>query len=116
MDEKLTAEGLTIAPGVIETIISLAVAQVEGVAQVGSPSLSGSFMSAFSKRSPAQGVLIAAEEGNFIVTVHVQLFYGYKLHEVAEQIRHSVAATLEGQVGITISTVDVYVDGIQFPE
>jgi uncharacterized alkaline shock family protein YloU len=117
MDEKLMSEGLTIAPGVIETMISLAVAQVSGVAQVGAPSLSSSFISALSKRHPAQGIMILADDdGQITVTAHVHIFYGYRLQEVAEQIRLAIADTLFGQVGIEVSAVDVCVDGIQFPE
>jgi uncharacterized alkaline shock family protein YloU len=117
MDEKLMNEGLSIAPGVVETIVSLAVAQVDGVAQVGAPRLSRSFIPALSRRHPAQGILIMADDDERItVAVHVQVFYGYRLQEVAEKIRLAVAGTLSGQVGIEVAAVDVSVDGIQFPE
>jgi uncharacterized alkaline shock family protein YloU len=117
MDEKLMNEGLTIAPGVVETIVSLAVAQVDGVARVGAPRLSRSFISALGKRHPAQGILIMADdEERIVVAAHVRIFYGYRLQEVADKIRLAVADTLSGQVGIEVASVDVYVDGIQFPE
>jgi uncharacterized alkaline shock family protein YloU len=116
MDERFSLEGLTIAPGVVETIISAAVSQVEGVAQVGAPTISGGIISAFNRRSPTQGILVTADEsGNLTVSAHVRIFYGYRLQDVAEQIRAAVADTLEGQVGVVVSTVDVFVDGIQFP-
>jgi uncharacterized alkaline shock family protein YloU len=46
----------------------------------------------------------------------VHVFYGYRLHEVAENIRIAVVETLSGQVGIEATAVDVYIDGVQFPE
>jgi uncharacterized alkaline shock family protein YloU len=117
MDEKLMDEGLIIAPGVVETIVSLAVAQVDGVAQVGVPSLSNSFISVLNKRHPAQGIIIMADDdGQIIVTVRVHLFYGYRLQEVAENVRLAVIDTLLGQVGIEAAAVDVCVDGIEFPK
>jgi uncharacterized alkaline shock family protein YloU len=117
MDEKLMGEGLTIAPGVIETIVSLAVSQIEGVAQVGAPSLSDSFISALNRKHPAQGIVILADDDEQItVTVHVQVFYGYRLPEVADSIRLVVADTLAGQAGIDVAAVDVFIDGIQFPK
>jgi uncharacterized alkaline shock family protein YloU len=117
MDEKLMSEGLTIAPGVVETIVSLAVAQVDGVAQVGAPRLSRGFISALGKGHPAQGILIVADDDERItVMTHVHIFYGYRLQEVADRIRFVVADTLSGQVGIDVAAVDVYVDGIRFPE
>jgi len=116
MDERISTEGLTIAPGVVETIVSLAVSQVEGVAQVGAPSISESFISALSRRHPAQGIIITADDdGAITVSVHIQVYYGYRLQEVAARVRNNVAQTLAGQVGIQVAVVDVYVDAIQFP-
>jgi uncharacterized alkaline shock family protein YloU len=117
MDEKHMSEGLIIAPGVVETIVSLAVAQVDGVAQVGASRLSRTFISALNRKHPAQGILIMAEDdGRITVVVHVHIFYGYRLQEVAEKIRLSVADTLTGHVGVDVDRVDIHVDGIQFPE
>ncbi|MDR1713665.1 MAG: Asp23/Gls24 family envelope stress response protein [Coriobacteriales bacterium] len=116
MTESISNDGLTIAPGVVETIVSIAVSEVDGVAQVGAPSLSNSFKSAFTRHNPAQGILITAEEGQFQVTAHVQVYYGYRLHDVADNIRAAVADTLAGQVGISVSRVDVFIDSVQFPE
>ncbi|MDR2197522.1 MAG: Asp23/Gls24 family envelope stress response protein [Coriobacteriales bacterium] len=116
-DERFSLKGLTIAPGVVEAIVSSAVAQVEGVATIGAQRLSGGIRSAFNRRLPTQGVLITAdEEGGITVAVRTHIFYGYRIPEVAEQIRKAVAETLKGQVGITVEAVDIFVDGIQFPE
>jgi len=117
MHENLISEGLTIAPGVVETIVSLAVGQIDGVAQVKAPNLQDSFMSALNKKHPAQGIIIMADDdGRISIAVHVQIYYGFQLQEVAEQIRLVVAETMQGQVGIEVAQVDVFVDGIQFPE
>jgi len=117
MYNKLTSEGLTIAPGVVETIISLAVGQIEGVAQVGATGLPSSFKSALKRKQQTHGIIIMADDDNQItVAVHVYIYYGFRLQEVAEQIRFTVFNTLAGQVGIDVARVDVYVDGIQFPE
>ena len=117
MYDRLTSDGLTIAPGVVETIVALAVRQIDGVAQVKAPSFSNSLASALNKKLPAQGIIIMADDdGQITVAVHVQIYYGYCLQDVAEKIRLSVVETLEGQVGIEVASVDVFVDGIQFPE
>lgn len=117
MDERFSIEGLTIAPGVIEAIISAAVGQVEGVAQVGAPSISSGIISAFNRRYPVQGILITADDDQRIsVAVHTYIYYGYRLHDVADSIRSAVAETLEGQLGVAVDAVDIFVDGIQFPE
>jgi uncharacterized alkaline shock family protein YloU len=117
MDERLVNEGLSIAPGVVETIVSLAAGQVDGVAQVTAPGLSRGLLTVLGRRHPGQGVVIMADEDGIItVAVRVRVYYGYRLQEVAEQIRHAVAGTLLGQIGIEVAAVDVFIDGIQFPE
>jgi len=117
MHENLTSEGLTIAPGVVETMVSLTVSQIDGVAQVKAPSIPDSFMSALHKKHLSQGIIIMADDdGRITVSVHVHIFYGYQLQEVAQNIRQAVVETMEGQVGIQVFKVDVFVDGIQFPE
>lgn len=118
MDEKkIIGEDLTIAPGVIETMVSLAVRQVDGVAQMGSLGLPNSFMSAFTKDRSTQGVLIIADDNDdIIVDVHVLLYFGYRLHDVGNEVRLVVADTLSGQVGIQAAKINVFIDGIRFPE
>ena len=116
MAEQFSAEGLTIAPGVVETILAQAVLQVDGVAQVGSPKPTDGLLGSGKRRNPAQGIIVAAEDGQIVVAVHIRVFYGYRLTDVADQARKAVAETLEGQIGATAAAVDIYVDGIAFPE
>ncbi|MCL2883291.1 MAG: Asp23/Gls24 family envelope stress response protein [Coriobacteriia bacterium] len=115
MAEQFNVDDLTIAPGVVETILALAVADVPGVARLGSPKVRDSILS--SKRRPdAQGILILAESGQIYVDVHLQAYYGYQLQEVAAHVRTVVSETLSGQIGVGVAGVDVYIDGITFPE
>ncbi|MCL2137610.1 MAG: Asp23/Gls24 family envelope stress response protein, partial [Coriobacteriia bacterium] len=103
-------------PGVIETILSQTVLQVDGVAKVGSPKPTDGIFSGTKKRNSPQGVLLTAEDGQITVAVHICVHFGFRLQEVAEQVRYAVADTLEGQIGISAHTVDVYIDSIAFPE
>jgi uncharacterized alkaline shock family protein YloU len=105
-----------IAPGVAESIVSLAIAQVDGVAQIGSrtAAVSGGLLGALSKKTVGTGVLILDEEGSITVDVHVKLFYGYRLQEVAAQIRATVADALLAQACIEVARVNITIDGIIF--
>jgi len=115
MNETIKQE-VIIAPGVAESIVALAVAQVEGVAQIGSRTSSsgGGLLSILSKKPSSANVLIFEDEGKIIVDLHVKLFYGYKLQDVAANIRTAVADALFAQAGITIDRVDITIDGIIF--
>lgn len=112
---ELDRQEVVIAPGVVESIVALTVAQVEGVAQIGSrtPS-SGSLLSIFTKKPSSNGVLVLEENEQISVDIHIKVFYGYKLQEVAADIRVAVADALLTQACIETHRVDITIDGIVF--
>ena len=83
MSNELSVEGMSIAPGVVETIISIAANEVD-------------------------------DDGRLRITIHVEVYYGYVLPEVAANLRQSVADALLVQVGLEAAAVDIFVDGLQF--
>lgn len=110
----LTVEDMVIAPSVVETIVSIAVKDVDGVASVGSPVTSG-LMSVISSRPSTQGVDVVIDADDRLhVTVHVDVCYGYVLPDVADAIRMAIDQAVESQIGAEVAEVDVYVDGLQF--
>ncbi len=114
MTEYLSVEGMTLAPGVVETIVSIATSEVEGVASVGSYTTS-SLRSIVAAKPSSAGVEVQVDADNHLeVAVHIEVYYGYALTEIAEQVRQSVADALLVQVGVDVAYVDVFVDGIRF--
>lgn len=112
----LNVKGMKLADGVVETIVSIAVNDVEGVAAVGTSSPSGLF-SALQQKADTSGVEATSENGDDLhIAVHVDVYYGYKLPQVAEKIRAAVADALESQVGVEADSVDVFIDGIRFDQ
>ena len=124
MKEKNTPQGfclngITIAPGVVETIVSLAAAEVPGVAGVGTAGPISSIAAALNagRSVPTAGIKLAVAEDNSVsVNLTIQAYYGYRLADVAAQVREAVADALKGQVGAQTSSVDVYVDALAFEE
>lgn len=111
---ELNVDGMALAPGVVETIVSIAVGEVEGVASVG-PSTSGSLRAVFGSKPATQGIDIAVdEEDKLAISVRVDVYYGHVLPELAAKVRQAVADAVASQVGIPVGSVDVYIDGIQF--
>ena len=110
----LNVEGMALAPGVVETIVSIAVGEVEGVASVGPSSASG-LRSVFASKPATQGIDVTLdEEEKLHVSVRVDVYYGYALPDLAANVRKAVADAVASQVGAAVGAVDVYVDGIQF--
>ena len=58
--------------------------------------------------------LTALWHGKLSVAVHVEVYYGYVLPELAAQLRTAIAEALATQAGVEVSSVDVYIDGLQF--
>ena len=112
----LNIEGMAVASGVVETVVSIAVADVDGVACVGSANPANSVIrTVLGSKSPLQGIEVAADEaGKLQVSVRIEAYYGYALPDVAANVRSAVADAVACQVGTTVSSVDVYIDGIQF--
>lgn len=112
----LNVDGMAIAPNVVETIVSIAANEVEGVASVGQGA-AGNIRSLFGGKNAAQGLEVSVnEEGAVTVAIHIEVYYGNVIPEVAAKLRTAIADALSTQVGVTVANIDVYVDGIQFAE
>ena len=118
-DSGLTINGMSIAPGVVETIISLAAAEVEGVAGVGTAGPISAIAAAFNagKSIPTTGINLEIGEDEVVtVSLTIQCYYGYKLVEVANEVRTAIADALKGQLGAETAKVDICIDGLAFEE
>ena len=100
---ELNVDGMALAPGVVETIVSIAANEVEGVACIG-PSTTSGLRSVFGSKPSTQGIDITVdEEDKLHISIRVDVYYGYVLPDA-----------VTSQVGIPVGSVDVYIDGMQF--
>ncbi len=114
MSDEIKLEGLGVAPGVIDTIVTLAAGGVEGVAAVGSTGLAGLVQKGVAKGASRAVDVTATDEGSVDVNVHVHVLYGQQLLDVGHRVQTSVADAIASQVGVPVSAVNVYIDGISF--
>ena len=111
---ELNIDGMAIAPGVVETIVSLAAQSVEGVACVGDPTTSGLRLIIGGKPS-TQGIEVDyGDDGELHVSIRLHVKSGQVLPELAANVRKAIADAVSSQVGIAVGSVDIYIDGIQF--
>lgn len=114
MSDEIKLEGLGVAPGVIDTIVTLAAECVEGVSAVGAPGLAGLVQKGVAKGAGRAVDVTATEDGSVAVDVHVHVAYGNRLLDVGRSVQTAVADAIASQVGVSISAVDVYIDGVTF--
>ena len=116
MSDEIRLEGLGVAPGVLDTIVTLAAEGIEGVAGVGAPGLAG-LVQKGARKGAARAVDVCCSDDNKLsVLVHIQVTYGSQLQAVAQAVQDAVADALSSQVGVGVESVDVYVDGLVFVE
>lgn len=111
----LNIDGMAIAPGVVETIVSLAAQSVEGVYSIGDPTTSG-IKSIFGGGKPStQGIAIDVDDDNELnVTVRLFVKNGQVLPDLAANVRRAIDDAVSSQTGLHVASVDVFIDGIQF--
>ena len=111
----LNIEGMTIAPGVVETIISLAARDVEGVASIGPATTSGLMDLIGGGRPSTQGIEGTTDENDELhVSIRMDVKSGNVLPDLAANVRRAVVDAIATQVGVKVAAVDIYIDGIQF--
>ncbi len=110
----INTDSMAIAPGVIDTIVALAVREVPGVASVGS-SDSG-LKGLFSKKKNSGVEVISSDSSSVGLAITIQVYNNFSLPDLASQIRSAVADAVLSQVGISVTRVDIRVDGIIFQD
>jgi uncharacterized alkaline shock family protein YloU len=111
MSDEIRIDGLGIAPGVLETIVSQAASAVDGVSSVET----GQGLAGLVGKAGGKGVEVDLEGGSLDVALHIAVGYGDPLHEVARGVQSAVAEALESMTGQSVRAVDVYVDDVVFP-
>ena len=111
---ELNIDGMAIAPGVVETIVSLAAQSVDGVACVGDPATNG-IRAIIGGKPSTQGIEIEQdEEGGLHVSLRLFVKSGQVLPELAAKVRRAIADAVSSQVGVGVASVDIFIDGIHF--
>ena len=103
---------LEIAPGIIESMVAIAAAEVDGVASVGNlkVDMGDSVMTEYNR---PDGVDIIEDDGQIVLDINIQMCTGYKLTELANAIKTSVYDALLSQTGIKAKEININVSGLQ---
>ena len=117
MSEEIRFEGLGIAPGVLDTIVTVATQSVSGVTAVGAPGFAGLVQRGRKGTARAVDVCPADEENQTLqVSIHLQAEYGRNLRDLGKAVQVAVADAIQSQVGVDVCSVDVFIDAVTFPE
>ena len=106
---------MLISDEVVAITAGVAATEVEGVA-VMSTGLTGGIVEAFGRVNLAKGVKVQTENGQTEVDLYVILKYVFRIPDVSWNIQEKVKSSVESLTGISVSTVNIHVQGIDFSD
>lgn len=118
MPSEIEMKDFAISNNVIDSIVTSAVEEIEGVAYVMGHNAASNILSLITNKAPDPTDFITSEAvGDKVsVTVPVAVFFGYEFPELAEKIRIATAEALNTQIGVEVSEVNVVIDQLIFPK
>ena len=119
MDETKISEQefgkITFANEVLATIAGIAACDVKGVAGMCGGFKDG-IVDLLGKKNFTKGVKVAVNEKAVTVDIAIVVDYGVKLPEVCANIQDSVSKALETMTGLTVTDVNIAVEGLKFKD
>lgn len=100
---------IVIAPQVLEVITGIAAAKVDGVHSLRNKKIADKL----SKNALNRGVYLQTDEdGQLVADLYVFLQYGVNVPAVSMDIQRAVKTAVSNYADVTVSTVNIHVDGI----
>jgi uncharacterized alkaline shock family protein YloU len=103
---------IDISTTAVTTIANQAVNQCYGVVGMANKNLANGIANLLSRDSK-RGIDVTIENDEISVDVYVIVEYGVRIRAVAESIQHTVKFHVEKALGMTVSEVNVFVQGLR---
>ncbi|MFD1394646.1 Asp23/Gls24 family envelope stress response protein [Kroppenstedtia eburnea] len=99
---------------VIATIAGVAAMDCYGLVGMASRSqLKDGIAELLGRENLSKGVEVREEQGEMEIDMHIIVGYGTKISEVAHNVQSKVKYTLDQMVGLKVSRVNVFVQGVR---
>lgn len=105
-----------ISEEVISTIVAVAALEVKGVTALTPRPVADIKGLLPGKKTSAKNVRVDEQNGQVIIEIGVTIEFGNKLQEVALNLQTEVKKAVEAMTGLTVSAVNVFVQGVKLPE
>jgi uncharacterized alkaline shock family protein YloU len=112
MAEETRLGRIEVSPAAIASIASQAVLNCYGVVGIASRSLVGG-LAELLRRDSKRGVEVKLEGDQIIIDLYVVIEYGTRISTVAQNIMSSVKFSVEKALGVSVSQVNVHVQGLR---
>ncbi|RCW70756.1 Asp23/Gls24 family envelope stress response protein [Saliterribacillus persicus] len=113
--ELNTKEGhVTITNEVVATVAGGAAIECYGIVGMASKKqLRDGIAEILRKENFSKGVIVRQEDDNIFIDMYIIVSYGTKISEVAHNVQSQVKYNLEKTLGLKISSVNIYIQGVR---
>lgn len=109
-------EEIKIADDVVSVIAGKAVSEISGVAGMAG-GFAGGISEVFSgKKNLSKGIKVDVGEKEVKIDVNIIVEYGARIPDIAFEIQNRVKKAVETMTGLTVTSVNVHVQGVNIPE
>lgn len=117
MSEELTTteDTIKVSDEVIAFTAAMTASRIEGVADLAS-GLTENITKNILRKDGPKGIKISRDDENngaLIIDIHINVYYGYRIPEVAWEIQENVRKDVQRLVGETAKAVNIHVEGVE---
>lgn len=94
-------------------LIGYAASSCYGVSGMAASSTAQGLVSIFGHEAPDRGVKVRSVAGELAIDLHIIVTYGVNITAIVKSIIKKVKYTVEEATGLTVESVNVYVDGMK---
>lgn len=113
-EQEAGTDTVRVSSEVIAILAGTAASEVKGLAGM-SGSIVGGIAEKLGRKDFSRGIKVTLEETKVYLDLHVIVEYGYKIQDVAEELKNKVRSTVEDTTGLQVVSVNVFVQGIHLP-
>lgn len=115
MDEHHGGGQIRIADDVVAVIAGIAATETEGIASM-SGGITEGIASRLMGKQMRKGIKVEVGTQEASIDLRVIVLYGVKIDAVCRKLQRNVKEAVESMTGLHVIEVNVYVEGVEFPE
>ena len=123
MDENLVEnilneeeDNINISDEVVTTIAGIAIADIDGVAEMAGGIAGGLSEVLSGKKNLSKGIKAEIDGNNVKIDVNIIVNYGVRIPDVAFDIQNKVKNNVENMTGLRVEEVNVHVQGVNIEQ
>ncbi|KQO04687.1 Asp23/Gls24 family envelope stress response protein [Paenibacillus sp. Leaf72] len=106
---------IKISYNAVSKIVGMAASTTSGIASMSTGIVEG-ITNKLSGKSLQSGIELKTVEAKLEINLKIVIHYGVKMHDVCRELQHNVRETVEKLTGLSVSNVNVKVQGISIIE